>query len=117
MVINQDITLADELDKDGDLEVLFYMSECDYEASRWLNRDEARTLGLNRDEARTLVEHLDKIFDLGTTDIRVARAEAYRQAKAHIQFPLCACSFSDDEETILSPCAAHAAWKKEEKNK
>ena len=107
MVINQDITLADELDKDGDLEVLFYVSECDYEASRWLNRD----------EARTLVEHLDKIFDLGTTDIRVARAEAYRQAKAHIQFPLCACSFSDDEETILSPCAAHAAWKKEEKNK
>ena len=104
MRVNVDLTLADELDRGGDLEITIYSVDCDYEVFRWLNRD----------EARTLVEHLDKLFDLGTADIKVVRAEAYRQAKAHIQFPLCACSFSDDEETILSPCAIHAAWKKEE---
>ena len=39
-------------------------------------------------------------------------ARGFLSGKASVQFPVCACAFADDEETILRPCDAHAAWLK-----
>lgn len=47
-------------------------------------------------------------------ELAKARKEGYDLAKANIQFPVCACKFADDEETLLAPCQAHLLWKKEQ---
>jgi len=66
---------------------------------------------LDEVEARLLIKQLYEAFPSIETPAQ-ALHKGYERAKAHIQFPVCACHFADDEETLLSPCLAHLEWAK-----
>ena len=56
-------------------------------------------------EAKDLIKQLENVFP------RLRRyAAGFAAGKAAVQFPVCACEFADDEETLISPCQAHQAW-------
>ena len=66
---------------------------------------------LSEKEARDLIWRLYELFPQLDTPGK-AMQRGYDNAKAHIQFPVCACHFADDEETLISPCMAHLEWAK-----
>jgi len=66
---------------------------------------------LSEDDAKLVIQQLHKAFP-GIETPAQARHKGYQNAKANIQFPVCACQFADDEETLISPCIAHLEWAK-----
>ena len=66
---------------------------------------------LTEDRARQLIKELYLLFP-SIENPAQALARGYKQAKKHIQFPVCACEFADDDETVIKPCLAHAEWAK-----
>ena len=66
---------------------------------------------LDIDDAKELIKQLYAAFPEIETPVQ-ALSKGYKNAKAHIQFPVCACRFADDEETLISPCMAHLEWAK-----
>lgn len=66
---------------------------------------------LTEDRARQLIKELYLLFPSIESPAQ-ALARGYKQAKKHIQFPVCACEFADDDETVIKPCLAHAEWAK-----
>jgi hypothetical protein len=34
----------------------------------------------------------------------------YKAGRSSVQFPVCACEFDDDQDTLIRPCLAHKEW-------
>jgi hypothetical protein len=63
---------------------------------------------ITKETAERLIKELEDIFQIKSHEF----ARGFAQGKRSVQFPICACEFADDEETLISPCQAHKAWAK-----